>query len=105
MAPPTSLAGRGGGFLGAKYDPFMAGDPSTKDYKVHDLVPPDGISLDRIGRRREILKQFNESWRAVETEAKLNSFDPAMEQAYSMVFSAKVREAVALGRRPSQVKE
>src|SRR5712691_11839155 len=61
--------GYGGGFLGAQYDPFMAGDPSAKNFKVRDLLPPEGVTLDRLGRRREILKEFNAAWRAVDTEA------------------------------------
>ncbi|MBI3698061.1 MAG: DUF1501 domain-containing protein [Acidobacteria bacterium] len=97
--------GYGGGFLGAQYDPFMAGDPSEKKYRVRDLVPPEGLTLDRVGRRREILKEFNDAWRAVDTEAKLNSFDPAMEQAYNMIYSKEVHEAFDIAQEPDKLRD
>ncbi len=97
--------GFGGGFLGAQYDPFMAGDPSEKNYRVRDLLPPEGITLERIGRRREILKEFNEAWRAVETEAKVTSYDPAVEQAYDMVFSDQVADAFDVARESEKVRD
>jgi len=97
--------GYGGGFLGAHYDPFLAGDPSEKNFQVRDLTPPAGVTLDRIERRRQILKEFNDAWRAVDTEARLNSFDPAVEQAYNMIFSAQVREAFDIAREPDSVRD
>ncbi len=97
--------GYGGGFLGPQFDPFMAGDPSEKNFKVRDLVPPQGITLERIGRRREILKEFNEAWRAVDTEAKLNSFDPALEQAYNMIYSKEVHTAFDIAQEPDKVRD
>jgi len=97
--------GYGGGFLGAQYDPFMAGDPSEKDYRVRNLLPPAGITLDRIGRRRELLAEFNEAWRHVETEAKLNSYSPSVEQAYNMVFSERVLKAFDIHQEPEKVRD
>lgn len=97
--------GFGGGFLGPQFDPFMAGDPSEKGYKVRDLLPPQGVSLDRIGRRREILKEFNDAWRHVDTESKLNSYSPALEQAYNMVFSEKVLRAFDIAQEPEKLRE
>src|SRR5258706_10769170 len=84
--------GYGGGFLGPQYDPFLAGDPSEKNYKVRDLLPPEGITLERLGRRREVLQQFNDARRAVENDAQMKGFDPAMEQAYQKGYSPEGRD-------------
>ncbi|MBS1824553.1 MAG: DUF1501 domain-containing protein [Acidobacteria bacterium] len=97
--------GWGGGFLGPGLDPFMAGDPNEKNYRVRDLLPPTGVTLDRIGRRREILNEFNASWKAVDTEAKLNSYDPAVEQAYNMVYSEKVVKAFDIHQEPDKLRD
>ena len=97
--------GWGGGFLGPNYDPFLAGDPNEKNYRVRDLLPPMGVSLDRIGRRRQILQEFNTAWRAVDSEAKLNSYDPAVEQAYNMVFSEKVVKAFDIEQEPGKLRD
>jgi hypothetical protein len=97
--------GWGGGFLGAQYDPFMAGDPSVKDFRIRNLVPPEGVTLERIGRRREILKEFNDAWRAVDTEAKLASYTPAVEQAYNMIYSREVAKAFDIQQEPDAVRD
>ena len=86
--------GYGGGFLGPQYDPFMAGDPSEKNYRVRDLLPPEGITLERLGRRREILDEFNKSWRHVETEAKLTGFDPAVGRGVTTVRALPLSPAI-----------
>ncbi|MBM3787773.1 MAG: DUF1501 domain-containing protein [Acidobacteria bacterium] len=97
--------GWGGGFLGPNYDPFLAGDPNEKNYRVRDLLPPLGVSLDRIGRRREILNELNASWRAVDNEAKLRSYDPAVTQAYNMVYSEKVVKAFDIHQEPDKLRD
>ena len=47
--------GQAGGFLGKAHDPFaLMADPSKKDFKVPDLLPPDEIGTARLDRRRRI---------------------------------------------------
>ena len=97
--------GWGGGFLGSQYDPFMAGDPSEKEFRVRDLAPPAGVPLDRVARRREILDEFNKAWRAADSEARLNSYAPSVERAYSMVFNQKVHSAFDIAAEPDSVRD
>src|SRR5207245_9245219 len=68
-------------------------------------LPPEGLTLDRVGRRREILKEFNDAWRTVDTEAKLNSLDPAVERAYNMVYSKEVHKAFDIAQEPDKVRD
>ena len=60
------LPGQGAGFLGGGFDPFVTGDPSLPGYKVPGLDLPRGLSLDRVGRRRDLLDAVS---RAVEPDA------------------------------------
>src|SRR5437660_730751 len=47
--------GQDAGFLGKAYDPFVLGaDPSKKDFKVPDLIPPGYIGQARTERRRQL---------------------------------------------------
>jgi hypothetical protein len=47
--------GQDAGFLGKTYDPFVLnGDPSQKDFKVPDLLPPKEISEVRLERRKSL---------------------------------------------------
>src|SRR5205809_6468157 len=60
--------GQDAGFLGKTYDPFaLNADPSNKDFKVPDLLPPKELSDVRLERRRR-LRQIVED-RAAEFEA------------------------------------
>jgi len=97
--------GWGGGFLGAHHDPFMAGDPSEKNWRVRDLVPPPGVTLERVARRQEILKEFNDAWRRADSETKIASYGPSVEQAYSMIYSKEVFDAFDIQREPEKVRD
>ena len=97
--------GWGAGFLGAQYDPLMAGDPSVKGYRLRGLTPPDGLTLARVERRREILREFNQAWKAVDTEAKLGSYEPAVEQAYDMIFNERVHNAFDIGKESDSLRD
>src|SRR5918995_432069 len=47
--------GQFAGYLGKTFDPFVLNaDPSAKDFKVPDLLPPREISEVRLQRRREL---------------------------------------------------
>src|SRR5205809_2662630 len=47
--------GQDAGFLGKAYDPFVLNaDPSKKDFKVPDLLPPTEIGEVRLQRRRDL---------------------------------------------------
>src|SRR6266404_4886307 len=47
--------GQDAGFLGKSFDPFVLNaDPSKKDFKVPDLLPPADLGEARLERRREL---------------------------------------------------
>jgi hypothetical protein len=98
-----SEQGYGGGYLGPRYGPFMAGDPSQKEFSVRDLQPPMGVPLDRIARRREILKGFDDSLRLVDRNP--TSLTPALESAYRVVYSPHAREAFDISKEPEALRD
>jgi hypothetical protein len=82
------------GFLGKAYDPFVLNaDPSEANFKVPDMLPPDYISAVRVDRRRDWLQVIDQSVKYFE-EAKL--MDSTFDQAYTLMTSAKAREAFDL---------
>src|SRR5262249_40423816 len=47
--------GQTAGYLGKTHDPFILNaDPSEKDFKVPDLLPPDYVSTVRAARRQKM---------------------------------------------------
>lgn len=98
--------GHSAGFLGKQFDPFILNsDPSRSDFKVPDLLPPDYISNVRTDRRRRLrdfvdgaVKQFE-----VSPDAKL--LDENFQQAYTLMSSAKMREAFDLSKEDEKTKD
>lgn len=98
-----SEQGFGGGFLGPRYNPFMAGDPNQKSFQVKDLQPPMGLPLDRLDRRREILKGFDDAARLVDLNP--TSLTPALDSAYRLVHSEKARAAFDISKEPDALRD
>ena len=53
------LPGQDSGFLGAAFNPFVAGDPSRPGYRVPGLDLPKELSLERVTLRRSLLESLN----------------------------------------------
>jgi len=86
------------GFLGKAYDPFVLNaDPSEANFKVPDMLPPDYIAAVRVDRRRDWRQVIDQSVKYFEEsnqDAKL--MDSTFDQAYTLMTSAKAREAFDL---------
>ena len=86
------------GFLGKAFDPFVLNaDPSEANFKVPDMLPPDYISAVRVDRRRDWRQMIDQSVKYFEEsnqDAKL--MDSTFDQAYTLMTSAKAREAFDL---------
>jgi uncharacterized protein (DUF1501 family) len=98
--------GQDAGFLGKAYDPFVLNaDPSQKNFKVPDLLPPGYIGEARTERREKLrdivdgtVKEFEGS-----ENAQLMSADFA--NAFKLMTSTKAREAFDLSKEPQSVRE
>ena len=95
------------GFLGKAYDPFVLNaDPSDADFKVPDLLPPDYISAVRVDRRRswrQVVDQSVQYFEETNQDSKL--MDATFNQAYTLMTSAKAREAFELSQEPEEVRK
>jgi len=95
------------GFLGKAYDPFVLNaDPSDPNFKVPDMLPPDYISAVRVDRRRSWRAEINKSVSYFEEsnqDAKL--MDSTFDQAYTLMTSAKAREAFELTQESEDVRK
>src|SRR5256714_13018490 len=98
--------GQDAGFLGKAYDPFVLNaDPSKKDFKVPDLLPPSEIGEARLERRRELRQVVDEAVKEFEASASAQLMDANFASAYRLMTSAKAREAFDLAKEPQKVRE
>ena len=95
------------GFLGKGYDPFVLNaDPADPAFKVPDMLPPDYISAVRVDRRRSWRQEVDKSVQYFEDsnpDSKL--MDATFSQAYTLMTSAKAREAFELSQEPEEVRK
>ncbi len=98
--------GQEAGFLGKAYDPFaLMADPSQKDFKVPDLLPPKEIGEARLQRRRDLRKVVDDTVKNFESSESAKLMDSNFASAYRLMTSVKAREAFDLTREPVKVRE
>ena len=91
---------QGGGFLGSAFDPMLIDvDPIRKIYPVESLLMRDGMSLQRLSQRRELLETLNTNLHATQPVSQF--YDKAMR----LLKSESIRNAMDLGREPASVRE
>jgi hypothetical protein len=98
--------GQHASFLGKAHDPlFFTEDPSAPDFKLPELSLPDNLSLDRLHRRREMLRLVDRQARLLEHSAEARGFDEYYDRAIGMLTSDKVRQAFDLSAEPPEVRD
>jgi hypothetical protein len=113
-------AGPHGGFLGRRYDPFCTectayvdhppevqyyAQPLRGEPRLTDVDLQDGITLDRLDGRRRLIEQFDDQFRAIESQQELGNFPAQQRLAFDMLTSAAVREAFDLSREDDATRE
>src|SRR5438045_1726893 len=98
--------GQDAGFLGKAYDPFVLNaDPSKKDFKVPDLLPPQEIGEARLQRRQSFRQVVEGTVKNFEASPSAELMDANFASAYRLMTSEKAREAFDLTREPEKVRE
>jgi hypothetical protein len=98
--------GQTAGYLGKQYDPFVLNaDPSAKDFKVPDLLPPDYISSVRASRRQKMRDAVEGELAAFEKAPQARQLDDNFNLAYRLMSSRQAREAFDLHREPAATRD
>jgi uncharacterized protein (DUF1501 family) len=98
--------GHTAGYLGKQYDPFILNaDPSDKNFKVPDLLPPDYISAVRANRRQRMRQAVDGAIAAFEKNAQARQLDDNFKLAYRLMSSKQAREAFDLRKEPAAMRD
>ncbi len=98
--------GQTAGFLGKQFDPFVLNsDPSAPDFRVPDMLPPEYISAMRVDRRRRLREMVDSAVKEFEVSPDARLLDDNFHQAYTLISSAKMREAFDLSKESGAVKD
>src|SRR5207302_818837 len=80
-------------------------DPSKKDFKVPDLLPPSEIGEARLQRRRDLRAVVDDTVKDFDASQSAQLMDTSFSSAYRLMTSVKAREAFDLMKEPEKVRE
>jgi len=114
-------AGPYGGFLGKRYDAFTTecaptldagqkpafGNPTTVRGVpiLPDSALPAEITVDRLNRRKDLLRQIDDEYRQLENSGVVERHSELQQRAFSLLGASKLRDAFDLGKEPPGVVE
>ncbi|MDB5293645.1 MAG: hypothetical protein JWL69_4886 [Phycisphaerales bacterium] len=98
--------GQDAGFLGKAYDPFVLGaDPSKKDFKVPDLLPPGYLGAARVERRQKLRDAVDGTVKQFEASENAALMNEDFHTAFKLMTSTKARDAFDLTKEPESVRQ
>jgi hypothetical protein len=105
-------AAGGAGYLGTGYNPFIvegAGggrNAAAAGFRLRGITLPNGFSLDDLGKRDQLLRTFDDGFRAIDKQNELvDGLDTFHKQALEILRSDKTKKAFDLAAEPAAVRE
>lgn len=100
------FSGQNGGIMGGRFDPWVVDkDPSKPDFRVPDLQPAVGITVDRLDNRRALLGRLDGNRKDLETLADVRQLSDSREKAFNTLTSPQTRDAFDLSKETSATRE
>ncbi len=87
------------GFLGPTFAPFIPDGQGLADMKL------DGITTDRLGNRKQLLSSVDRLRRDMDADGQLEGVDSYSQQAFDVLTSSKLVDALDLSKEDPQVRE
>lgn len=99
-------SGQHAGFLGAAFDPYrINSDPNLPDYTPGVLALEEGVTPDRLDRRKTLLGRAEAPRGTIQADERLGSMDASYEKAFGLITSPDARRAFAIGEEPEHVRD
>lgn len=100
------FSGESAGMLGGKYDPWLiSGDPNSPSFRVPDLMPMPGLTLDRIGQRHRLLSEIDQYRRDLDRDPSVDKLGAVHQRAFEITTSARTRNAFDLTQEPAALRD
>jgi hypothetical protein len=92
--------------LGKEHDPLLVlRDPNAPDFSLPELSLPQGISVERLGARRELQRLIDQQSRLLDHSAAARGIDAYYDRALAMLQSDRLRRAFDLSGEPDAVRD
>lgn len=95
------------GILGLEHNPFeMLADPNASKFTVRDITPPQGISMDRVDRRRKMLARVDALQRSADEQpAAFDALDEHYKAALNMITAPETKKAFAIEEEKAELRD
>jgi hypothetical protein len=104
---PRMLPGAGSAYLGAAHKPFETqADPAQAGpFKLPNFRLASGVTLEQVGDRKALLKDFDKLRRDADTSGQVEAADKFQLKAWEILTSTAARDAFDLDREPAKLRE
>jgi hypothetical protein len=104
---PRNVPGTGAAYLGVAHKAFEPGaDPADPGpFRVPNFELPQGVTLERVGDRRDLLRGFDTMRRDLDAGGQLDAMDRFGRKAWDILTSREARDAFDLDREPMALRE
>jgi hypothetical protein len=101
------LPGAGSAYLGPAHKPFETGaDPAADGpFKVQNFVPAEGLTIDRLGSRRQLLAGLDKIRGQMDERGYMQALDRFGQKAWDLVSSPAAAKAFDLDSEPRELRE
>jgi len=83
----------------------MADPANTGPFTVPNFTLPSGLTYDRVGDRRAILRDLDRMNRQIDSAGEMGAFDEFQQRAWDIVSGAAARDAFNLDTEPREDRE
>jgi hypothetical protein len=104
---PRMVPGTGSAYLGVACKPFETqADPAAPGpFRLPNFSLPEGLTLEQMGERKALLKDFDLMRKEVDNSGQLEALDKFGQQAWNILMSRAARDAFDLDREPEAIRE
>jgi len=104
---PRMLPGAGSAYLGVAHKPFETqADPATPGpFKLPNFQLASGVTLEQVGERKSLLKDFDRLRRDADRSGQLDAADKFQARAWEILTSPAARAAFDLDQEPARLRE
>lgn len=100
----SSFRGQTGGWLGTTADPLLIQqDPSSPTFRVDSFEQQEGVPLERLSRRRNLLAELDD--RTIRAEPGPQAMTEFHQQAFDLITSRRGQSAFDLTQEPTHVRD
>lgn len=95
------------GYLGMEHNPFeIMADPGSPQFNVRDITPPNGMKMDRVNRRKQMLTAIDTLQKKADLQPEaFGALDEHYQAALNMITAPETKRAFDLEKEDPKLRD